>query len=358
MAVSVLKKIGWTFLILCGIVPFAAIVVIFVLHPTKGMSDPLTWLSVISTVVGAIGAVGGIVVGMISLITLSQIDKQVKAEFDQRYQKHQRALDEQSTRWASGVKLWAQASMMDDLGKATATLEKGLEMWPTAPNARTEMLARFYEPTERAFLLDLIPERRQNLERMDSIRSIRSGYIIEWPESYLNRCIEWLTLADNFERLGNELQLDYLGSKINAMAGNFTKALERLNRYVTAGGSVLAWDVFVLAGCAETLQDVVSLKSLIKGSTFQDIDEVITNMKERLANAQNGHCLEHYISFELNSLFGFKKILQISYTGEKWMVRKLPAVGESKSFESDDELRDAFQGFQLVGPLPNEYSLP
>lgn len=41
-------------------------------------TDEFNWLSVISAVVGAIGAVGGIVVGMISLITLSQIDKQVK----------------------------------------------------------------------------------------------------------------------------------------------------------------------------------------------------------------------------------------------------------------------------------------
>ncbi|MHB1684387.1 MAG: hypothetical protein ACYCYO_16430 [Bacilli bacterium] len=74
-----------------------------------------------------IGAVGGIVVGMISLITLSQIDRQVKAEFDERYKDHQRDLYEQSSAWAKGIKLWAQSAMTADPVAAADVLTDALK---------------------------------------------------------------------------------------------------------------------------------------------------------------------------------------------------------------------------------------
>lgn len=200
---SFIKSIGWTFLVAIGIVPFVIILIIYLSHSNLPVDNTLNWVSLLGAIVGGIGAIGGIIVGMISLITLSQIDKQVKAAFAEQYENHRKSLDEQSSKWATGIHLWTLATvqMVTDPTTASQTLNNALEIWPTAPLARTEMLKRLYEETERAYLLDLVPGRRQNLISMDSLRSLNNHQTYHsWPNSYLDDSLRWWTLAEKFKK--------------------------------------------------------------------------------------------------------------------------------------------------------------
>ena len=120
-----------------------------------------TYLSTLGVVVGACATLGGLIVILFSVITLSQIHKQVDARFQEKYQEHQEALNQQSAQWATGIRYWTQATMTSDIVTASHIMEEALKAWSSAPGARTEMLRRLCDETERGYIVDLIPDQRQ-----------------------------------------------------------------------------------------------------------------------------------------------------------------------------------------------------
>jgi len=105
-------------------------------------------IAVIGALVGVATAILGVVVVIISVLALVQIHRQVDQQFDKKYQDHQRKLDADAVKWATGIRYWTQAMMEPDPRAAVPLLEQALDAWPMAPSARTTMAERLVEQAE------------------------------------------------------------------------------------------------------------------------------------------------------------------------------------------------------------------
>lgn len=196
----------------------------------------VTTLSVLATIIGAIATFGGLVVVIISLVSLFQIHKQVDIRFNEKYEAHRQALDQLSAQWATGIRYWTQATMSPDLDKASQLMELALAAWPTAPGARTEMLRRLYEETERAYILDLIPYQRHSMRSRDL--SGVSFPAIPFPESYFGECMKWCILALDHEVTNSGPWLYLTAAKLDAMQGETASMMRHLAAWLSTGPDV------------------------------------------------------------------------------------------------------------------------
>ena len=183
-----------------------------------------TTLSVLGVIVGACATLGGLIVVFLSVITLFQIRKQVDSRFQEKYQAHQETLNQQSAQWATGIRYWTQAAMTRDVVTASHLMEEAIKAWPSAPGARTEMLRRLCDETERSYIIDV------------SYSSGRGRYAMPWtaapPEQHLDDCLVWLTRALEHELHGNESWLFFAAAKIHAMRQNSDKMLGYLDQWL------------------------------------------------------------------------------------------------------------------------------
>jgi hypothetical protein len=196
------------------------------------MKISLANLSVLGALLGALATFSGLVVVIFSVVALVQIHKQVDIRFAERYDEHRQALDKLSAQWATGLRYWTQSTMMTDLEDASQLMEEALKFWPSAPGARTEMLKRLYDETERAYLLDLIPEQRNSLQRL-GMASQQSLPGLTLPTLRLTACLKWATLALDHEVDQQGSWLHFTLAKIYAMASDVPQMFRYLEIWLS-----------------------------------------------------------------------------------------------------------------------------
>lgn len=183
----------------------------------RRMERLMTTASYILTAIAASATLGGLLVVIVSVIAYFQIENKVDQRFQQKYAEHQDALNQQSAQWATGIKLWTQATMTTNLDQATSLMKEALDAWPSAPGARTDMLRRLYNATEQAYILDLIPGQRDQVINHYVNSGDDTPHITYPLFEYWTDCLEWLTLCDAYEPSIDPTWLKFTGSKIYAM---------------------------------------------------------------------------------------------------------------------------------------------
>lgn len=361
---KIIVRIVGVCLAICGAVPFIGIIAIFLFHPlslTKGVPDELNWLSLLSAVVGVIGAIGGIVVGVISIITLSQIETQVTAQFERKYGDHKRDLEGQYLQWASGINLWTRATMSTNSDEAAKLMEQALKLWPAVPGARTEILNRYYEETEQAYLLDLVPDRRSQLEhnRIFPSHVVEIHYSSTWeplPSFYIHEVIRWWTLATEYEGEDNTINLDFIGSKVFAMTHNFDKMMSYLKRLSDQQQLKIRYDdLCIWYSAADTVGQIQQLdRLLLKNKSFSlNISEVMELLKTQYT-ANQMPVYRYFLVFNNeNHVFIRRTVLKLAYHNS-WTVKFYDTNdNEHQIIESDQEIEKKCGNLSFIGPLPD-----
>ncbi|POB10679.1 hypothetical protein CO251_07575 [Sulfobacillus sp. hq2] len=205
-------------------------------------------ITIIQSLTGGIAAYGGILIGIIAIVTLTQIHKQVDARFDQKYHEHETKLNEQSAQWATGIRYWTQSVMTPDLSEATDLMEQALSAWPSAPGARTEMLRRLFNETRRAYLIDLVPGQRQwkksaNVGTVAGITSFDPPQ--ELPVAHRKECLVWLTKALDHEADVDRAGLLLTAAQIYAMEQDFDMMLSYFEQWNTTGAPLASDDIAI-----------------------------------------------------------------------------------------------------------------
>lgn len=264
-----------------------------------------TTLSVLGVIVGACATLGGLIVVFLSVITLFQIRKQVDSRFQEKYQAHQETLNQQSAQWATGIRYWTQATMTSDLDNASQLMERALTAWPSAPGAKTEMLRRFCDETERGYIIDLIPGQRQTLINV-SYSSGRGRYAMPWTaaplEQHLDDCLVWLTRALEHELHSNEPWLFFAAAKIHAMRQNSDKMLEYLDQWLA-----LTLDppsdneIVILLSAIHHEKDLQRLQSLWSQKFPNSLVFTLQDILQRL-NSNSGSHIQYWLALSKSSL--------------------------------------------------------
>lgn len=163
-----------------------------------GHIHAIVGVGTLAAVVGVIGAVGGLVVGVLALLTLTQVDQLVAAAFDRRYTEHRERLTQDSVQWATGLRVWTQ-SMMDladgRFDRDQEALEQALAVWPEVPNARTEMVRHLWDAQQAAAIYDLWALRRNQVAMAGAFgRTYRALVRVRWTDTF-----RWWTMARDSE---------------------------------------------------------------------------------------------------------------------------------------------------------------
>ena len=264
-------------------------------HFGIGHANELNWVSLVGATLGVVGTLGGLTVGIISITTLTQVEQRVSDAFERKYTEHSEQLNKQSSAWASGIRLWTNASMEEDLTKAQDLVEEALTYWPDAPDARTDMLRRLYEETEKAYVFDLIPGRRSSFEIYVASQGHGrySPIVTEIPVSYLPDAAHWWALAWDRERPHNEEYLSYVGSKLAAQQDRLREATKYLQIWRQTSGKMRPWDRLIWAWCLHSEQDVLFLERVLGTTVSRPPEEIIKELRdaEGLAAVGVRHCL-------------------------------------------------------------------
>lgn len=321
------------------------IALIMVMSTTHGPSiarvDELNWVSMLGTIVGAVGALAGIVVAAFSLVSLFQIRRSVRLEFDDKYQQHKAELDQQSSEWATGIKFWTQATMSSDLTSAEYYMEQAIQAWHTAPGARTEMVQKFLCATESAFVLDLIPGQRESKESMPSIRTALDTDLVKPSKNFLHKCIQWWTIANECEQSGYGTMLNYYGSKIFGMSADTEGMFRYLDAWIESENNIAVsdTDLLIWASAIRNDTDWEHLQRTLVPTVYQSIELNISDIVSSFhKNNHNGMPQYHLVlPRRFNHVDSRYSIIGLSFVGSTWTVSNLMENNEERLKKYDSE---------------------
>ncbi len=252
---------GLALAVAVGIIVVGLVVVALVPGLTSHQSAVLPGVSTLGAVVGVVGAIGGIVVGLTSLFALFQIDRQVEAAFDRRYEEHRQRLTAEGARWATGLRYWTQAMVDPDPDRAQYFLTLCLDHWPQAPRARTEMAERLWTHMETRYLWELQPGRMDALwaafHRHEELPP--EPVIIDWADAF-----QWWVRASETEP---EARVDQavLGANLYARRGDLSQMMAWLRRRAALSDPWTVTDAqcVIWGGCAAKGEAVRELETVL-----------------------------------------------------------------------------------------------
>lgn len=333
------------------------IVILLAVLTIRSQTLPTATVGTLAAMVGLVGAVGGLLVGVMAVLTLTQIDRQVEAAFSARYEEHREALARESAQWAKGIRWWTQAAMTDDLSRAAACMRQALDAWPDAPGARTEMVRRLWMAARTSALWNLLPQ--------DSVwHDVQAGRLQLPPPVNLLDVHQWWTLACDREPSVDAALLAEIGAGLYALCDQFEPMRQCLEKRAPGHWTVTDEDCLIWGQAVHNAQQVSAIQALLPRDVpfALPADTVVRAVREHYA-AAGIQTVTRWYTVLLRPSPGqtvTNEVLTVAREGTGWVARGPLHVGcgftHNDSLADDDALRQFLTQHYLVirqVPLPN-----